>query len=298
LLAGYLAYQQWTIGRLIGSPSEYLMAAIGNAGSAIVTAYFAARLLMKPTRGILGTSAVWATLSVAWGIYQIANGVTGKVFVLSILAAGAAGVLSLVARQSVAAKPMPPGAPRVALGTPVVSVGATVAESPSGRANRTSPVLILLVLLSGALAIGVVGFALTGGRLGVGSTSPTGTVQATSQSATVSTGCATQLQPLYDALTAVDGRLGVGMNFGDFSKAVGYANVAYRRIDFATLDATCVTAAGVPLENALNSYVEAYNAWNKCMQSTKCDDAVNTATLQVIWSGATSQLDTVKAAWP
>jgi hypothetical protein len=298
LLAGYLAYQQWTFGRLVGGANQYETAAAWNVISAIVTLVFATRLLMRPTRGTLGSSVVWAALSVAWGVYQIANGVTGDVFVLSILAAAAAGVLSFVARQGVAANPTSPAAASAAPGTPAATVGAAQREVPSGRASGSPAALVLLVILSGALAVGVVAVGLASGRLGGGDATALGTAQATPLSATIPTDCAIALQPLYDALTSVDGRLGVGMTYLDYSKAVGDANVAYQRINFAALDGTCVAAAGVPLENALNSYIEAYNVWNKCVQSTSCDQSANTTTLQGFWTSSTNDLDAVKAAWP
>lgn len=104
LLIGYLALLQLGYSGFAAqvgvSASDLQSLALWNGITAAVTVYFAVRLLMNPDRGILLTSAGWAALSVVWGVYQVANGATNDAFLGSVVAAGAAGVLSIAARPA------------------------------------------------------------------------------------------------------------------------------------------------------------------------------------------------------
>lgn len=98
-LTAYLAFLQLqysalTDGRLA---DEARNLAIGNGLSAAVTVYFAAKLLLGADRRFLLNSVFWGVLVVIWGVVQIGQGVTADVFLMATVAAGVAGVLSLVA---------------------------------------------------------------------------------------------------------------------------------------------------------------------------------------------------------
>lgn len=99
-LTGYLALEQLNAGQTLsrfGLDSGSLNAsAAWNGFAAVVTAFFGARMLMRATR-LLSWSMAWALISVASGAYQVANGVSDATFVLSVVAAGTAGVLSFAA---------------------------------------------------------------------------------------------------------------------------------------------------------------------------------------------------------
>jgi hypothetical protein len=121
---------------------------------------------------------------------------------------------------------------------------------------------------------------------------------ATPTAQTVSSACATVLGPFIDTLEDLDSRLSVGMNFAAYSEKVGDARVAYDRIDFSSLDATCIDGVGVRAENAFNEYVKAYTAWNNCVSDVDCDNDSVTPTLQGHWSRATEFLNDIAARMP
>ncbi len=100
-VTAYLALLQWSYVGTMFDDGTYQLNALWNGIAAVLTAYFGARCLMNPPRGLLGTSTAWGVLSVAWGAYQIANGATHELFLLSVLGAGVAGILSLAARSAV-----------------------------------------------------------------------------------------------------------------------------------------------------------------------------------------------------
>ncbi len=100
LCYGYLAFLQLTYAPLLGGQADHLRElAVGNGIGAAITLFFGARLILGTTRGTLTGSAIWGGLGVAYGVWQISQGVTHEVFLLGTLLAGAAGVLSLVAAQ-------------------------------------------------------------------------------------------------------------------------------------------------------------------------------------------------------
>ena len=103
-ILAYLAYVQWTLGAALttaGFSDQGLRGvAAWNGVSALLTAYFGARCLRAPNKGFLTTSVGWAVLNVAWGTYQVVNGVGDSLFILTIVASGLAGVLSFAARDT------------------------------------------------------------------------------------------------------------------------------------------------------------------------------------------------------
>lgn len=88
--------------------------------------------------------------------------------------------------------------------------------------------------------------------------------------------CRRQLGKLLNALTTLNGRLGVGLNYATYFEEVGEANVAYQKIPFKQLSLECMGKVGVPSEKALNRYVDAADIWDECFEDLYCDnDAVD-----------------------
>jgi hypothetical protein len=98
-LTGYLAFLQLQFSGDSNTrlAEEARNLAIGNGVSAAITVFFGAKLLIGADRRFLFNSAAWGALSVAWGAYQISQGVTADVFIAATVAAGVAGIVSLVA---------------------------------------------------------------------------------------------------------------------------------------------------------------------------------------------------------
>ena len=65
-----------------------------------MTLYFGAKMLTTPTRQQVTRSIWWSALNIVLGGLQILGGATYEPFVLAIIAAATAGVLSYVARQA------------------------------------------------------------------------------------------------------------------------------------------------------------------------------------------------------
>lgn len=108
--------------------------------------------------------------------------------------------------------------------------------------------------------------------------------------------CSDELVAFLEELEELDSRLTVGLNFSAYSGFVGDAQVAYDRIDFEELNATCIEQVGIPAEDAFNAYVDAYNTWNDCIGDIDCDNDSITPSLQAEWADATELLEEARAA--
>jgi hypothetical protein len=164
-------------------------------------------------------------------------------------------------------------------------------EVPVNRA------LVLLVLALSMAACSALPTGTPGPTPTLGPT-PTPTPVPTPTPAIVSAECVEELQGLLDELTDLNSRLGVGLNFSAYSERVGDVRVEYDRVDFEDLDPLCITEIGVPLEDAMNAYVEAYTAWNDCIGDTDCENDSVTPTLQKHWAEATEFLDAAERGLP
>jgi hypothetical protein len=100
--------------------------------------------------------------------------------------------------------------------------------------------------------------------------------------------CQALVGPLLDKLGELDSRLDVGLNYGEYGDAVAAANVEYDRIDFDALAAEyeCLSGPGVPLEDALNAYFDAYQTWDECFDKPECTNESITPELQEAWATA------------
>jgi hypothetical protein len=116
--------------------------------------------------------------------------------------------------------------------------------------------------------------------------------------ATVSRECADAVAPFTEALTDLDSRLNVGLNFGAYSEKVADARVAYDRLPISELDTACITLVAQPEEDAFNAYVRAYNTWNDCVGDVDCSNDSIESKLQAEWSKATDLLTTVRSRLP
>jgi hypothetical protein len=108
--------------------------------------------------------------------------------------------------------------------------------------------------------------------------------------AVVDEACRQQLEPLVEALSELDSRLTVGLNYERYSESVSDNQVSYDRVPFDELGPECVTEVGIPLEKALNAYVKAYNIWNNCFEDIDCSNDSIKRRLQKHWARATGQI--------
>lgn len=109
--------------------------------------------------------------------------------------------------------------------------------------------------------------------------------------------CMTHFGGLYDSLSEVDARLDVGLNFDEYTDAVGDASVVYGRIDLDDVEGLGDSAsqcldAGIALEKAFNNYSRAATRWNDCIQDFDCNtDSLN---LSREWGVASEEIDKAK----
>jgi len=108
--------------------------------------------------------------------------------------------------------------------------------------------------------------------------------------------CKAQLGELLAALQEIDSRLDIGMTIADYGQRLGDAKVAYDRIDFGSLEPGCVSSVGVPLENAFNEYIDAYQAWDSCIDRVTCRLSSVEPELQDHWAAASDYIDEAAAA--
>lgn len=150
----------------------------------------------------------------------------------------------------------------------------------------------LLALLAGCGGSGQSGPAAeaTSATPATAATTPPPATSAPTATTVFDPSCRPELQPLADALSELDSRLSVGMNFEVYSQRVGDVRVAYDKVDFAALDEACIGGPGVQLEKAVNSYQRAYRVWNTCIEDIDCSNDSIDSLLQQHWSRATRQV--------
>lgn len=104
--------------------------------------------------------------------------------------------------------------------------------------------------------------------------------------------CHSEYDPLVQSLTDLQSEISVGLNYSEYGDAVRRVRVKYGRLDFGGQALSCTSGVGVPAENALNRYVEAYNIWNRCQEDLDCSgvDAIESK-LQAKWARADTQLE-------
>jgi hypothetical protein len=84
--------------------------------------------------------------------------------------------------------------------------------------------------------------------------------------------------------------------FQDYTNRVGDVSVEYNRIRFGALPANCTLEVGVPLENALNSYIDANNRWNDCIGDLGCSLDSIEPRLQRDWRKASQEIRRARRA--
>lgn len=109
--------------------------------------------------------------------------------------------------------------------------------------------------------------------------------------------CKRHAQPLMSALQTLDSRLDIGLTQSEYTDKVGDIQVVYDRVapwfkhlptNEASLDCLKTVAQA---ENALNEYVRAQRAWERCFDNLDCSNKQVRPTLQRHWSRASADLE-------
>jgi hypothetical protein len=95
---GYLAFLQLEYsGFGLADADEALALALWNGATAAITAYFGAMAILAPTRRRMGGAVLWGIINVAFGAYQVSQGVSHPAFIAALVAFGMGGILALAA---------------------------------------------------------------------------------------------------------------------------------------------------------------------------------------------------------
>jgi hypothetical protein len=156
------------------------------------------------------------------------------------------------------------------------------------RINKGLAIATALGLLAMCVAAGCGG---GGGTTGAAAPATTATTAPATTEQVGDPACADQLGDFVEKLRELDSRLGIGLNFENYSTKVSDTKVVYDQIAFEELGQECVSRVGVPAENAFNAYVKAYNVWNNCIGDINCDNDSIKSTLQARWAKATLLID-------
>lgn len=100
-----------------------------------------------------------------------------------------------------------------------------------------------------------------------------------------------EIEPLMTALTEVDARLNVGLNYADYTAMIGDVAVAYAGMDVDVLVELGGLEVGAKLETAYNKYNEAAQLWGDNLLDY---DSIE-ARMQDKWMAAASDLDEAAA---
>ena len=106
--------------------------------------------------------------------------------------------------------------------------------------------------------------------------------------------CKEEMGGLVDALGELDSRLNVGLNYDEYTDQVGDLRVEYDRVDFGGSDPEqldCLTAVGLPAEQAMNEYAKAAGTWDECFDDIDCDNDSIQPELQRRWATASRKAD-------
>lgn len=103
-------------------------------------------------------------------------------------------------------------------------------------------------------------------------------------------GVAAETEPLMSALTEVDARLNVGLNYADYAAMIGDVAVAYAGMDIDVLVEFGGLEVGAKLEDAYNKYNRAAQLWNDNLLDY---DSIESR-MQDKWIAARSDLEEAK----
>jgi hypothetical protein len=104
--------------------------------------------------------------------------------------------------------------------------------------------------------------------------------------------CEQQMGDLLESLSELDSRLDVGLNYSEYTNAVGDVRVEYDQVPFDDAnDPTCITTVGLPAEAAFNQYVKATRVWNDCFEDFNCSNDSIEPALHRHWEKASRSVE-------
>lgn len=137
------------------------------------------------------------------------------------------------------------------------------------------------------IAVAILLTACTPGTLGgtEGRPSPEDTSAAEAQAAAEE--CEASMGDFLTELQEINSRLSVGLSYDEYGTLLGDARVVYDQIDFDAVSQDCTLEVGIPLEDAYNKYIEAFNIWDRCISDFDCSINEIQPEMRQEWSDAT-----------
>jgi hypothetical protein len=103
--------------------------------------------------------------------------------------------------------------------------------------------------------------------------------------------CHRSLDAFLNALTEIDGQLGVGLNVRQYAALLRRANVAHSRVPWKRIDGSCLFDVALPLARARYAYSRALTSWQECVAALDCDRPVGEGFRQRMWRIASVNID-------
>jgi hypothetical protein len=123
-----------------------------------------------------------------------------------------------------------------------------------------------------------------------GGTAKTQAETSTSGKARVATGCPGRVDAFVDSLDALRRQLVIGLSYEQYVAEVKGLKRRYGRLPIDHLTIDCLSATATPAERAFNKYIDAANAWGKCLADASCTMASIEPVLQRKWQVAFGSL--------
>lgn len=164
---------------------------------------------------------------------------------------------------------------------------------------RSAPIAAVCVLLSLApilagcggdgTATAGGGEATTGERAAT-SAPRTATGDASAHASSPARRCGRRLGDFLDATESLANTLAVGLDFEGYLRSVNRVRAVYAGVEAERLPLACLVRVATPAERALNTYIDAANAWGECLAAPPCDAESVEPELQREWEAAADLL--------
>lgn len=102
--------------------------------------------------------------------------------------------------------------------------------------------------------------------------------------------CRRSLGDFLDALESLQNSVAVGVSYEGYLAAVNHVRASYAAAGADHLPLLCLARVAGPAEAALNSYIEAANAWGECLAGSSCDSESVEPALQRQWRRAAGRI--------
>jgi hypothetical protein len=159
--------------------------------------------------------------------------------------------------------------------------------TPHRSATRLLPVLGCALAMAAALALSACG---GGGAATAESVRATPPRQKAGVAASDREPCPGAVTTFADSLDRLRRQLAIGLSYEQYAARTKALTGAYDRLPIDRLGIDCLATTGTPAEKAFNKYIDAANAWGKCLADASCTTAAIEPVLQRKWRVASDSL--------